>query len=209
MKLPVLFYIYYFILIGSGMVGGFRYRNLPRSLKMLAWLVAYNSIEITLQWILASHNIHNLWLGHFYTLFEIIIVYMIFSSWMKKHQLRLIMALCVSAFVLFWIIAKFTFEPLSHFEGWTAPVSRIIQITFAVFILVDIVKESDVIWTSDPRIWVVAGFFIYATGSLFIFALFSKMLEISPDRLKLMWPLNWILMTISNLSYARAFLCKS
>ena len=37
----------------------------------------------------------------------------------------------------------------------------------------------------DSRFWVGAGIIIYSAGSIFIFALFNKMLEISADRLSM------------------------
>jgi hypothetical protein len=131
-----------------------------------------------------------------------------FSAWMKKRQNQVMLVVCLSAFILFWIISKFTFEPFSRLDGWTASVSKILQITFSIFILVDIIKESDLVWTRDSRFWVGAGIIIYSAGSIFIFALFNKMLEISADRLRMVWHINWSLMIISYLFYARSFLCK-
>jgi len=208
MRFPVLYYIFQLVVIGTALVGGFRYRNLPRPLRILEWLIIVSFLVEGLQWALASYNIHNLWTSHFYTLIEIIFVFLMYSSWMKKRQSRLMLSLCLSAFIVFWIVGKFTFEPLSLVDGWTAAVSKILQITFSVFILVDIVRESDLVWTSDSRFWVVAGIIIYSAGSLFFYALYNMMLRASPGRLILVYSMNWILMIISNLLYMRGFLCK-
>jgi hypothetical protein len=209
MKVPVLFYIYYFVLLITALVGGFRYRSLPRPLKILAWLFVFNVVEVTLQRVLGSLHIHNLWTVQFYTLIELFLFILIYSQWMKQHQYRVTLAVCFSAFTLFWIISKFTFEPLSILSGWTSGVSNILQIIFSTLILVEIVKESEIIWTTDPRFWVASSNIIYTAGSIFMFALFNKMLEISPDRLNIVWHMNWTLMIISNLFYTRAFLCKT
>jgi len=208
MKAPVLFYIYLLVQSVTAMVGGFRYRNLPRPLRILEWMIIISTVGVIAELIFASLHIHNLWMSHFYTLIELVCVTLICSSWMKQRRNRLLVLLCLSMFIFLWIISKFTFEPFSLLDGWTSAISKILQITFSGFILVDVVKESDIVWTDDPRLWIAGGVIIYAAGTLFWFALFNKMLQNSPERLMQVYSLNWILMIISNLLYARGFLCK-
>ncbi|MGD1045037.1 MAG: hypothetical protein ABR936_06890 [Bacteroidota bacterium] len=208
MKIPVLFYIFLFIEICTALVGGFRYRNLPRPLRILEWLIIVSIFEVIVQVTLAYFKIHNAWTMHFITLIEIVFVFFMCSLWIKQRQSRLMLLFCLSAFVVLWIISKFTFEPLSLLDGWTSTISMILQIIFSTLLLVDVVKESDIIWTDDPRFWIATGIIIYSAGSLFWFAFFNKMLQISPERLKQVFYLNWILSIISNLLYARGFLCK-
>jgi len=208
MKIPVLFYISMLTEIVTALVGGLRYRTLQRPLRILEWLIIFTILEVGLQWALSYFGIHNLWTSHFFTLIEMVFVVLLFSSWMKNRRNRMMLSLCLFMFIIFWIVSKFTFEPLSLVDGWTAAISKILQITFSTFLLVDVVKESDMNWTDDPRLWIIAGIIIYSAGSIFIFALFNKMLQISPDRLKIIWFLNWTLIIISNLLYTRGFLCK-
>jgi hypothetical protein len=115
---------------------------------------------------------------------------------------------CISIFIVFWIVSKFAFEPFSLRDGWTATITMIFQILFSTFILVDVVKDNDIIWTDDPRLWIAAGTIIFAAGSLFWFAFFNKMLLISPKLFKQVYNLNWILAIISNLLYVRGLTCK-
>ena len=208
MKIPVLFYISMLTEIVTALVGGLRYRTLQRPLRILEWLIIFTILEVGLQWALSYFGIHNLWTSHFFTLIEMVFVVLLFSSWMKNRRNRMMLSLCLFMFIIFWIVSKFTFEPLSLVDGWTAAISKILQITFSTFLLVEVVKESDMNWTDDPRLWIIAGIIIYSAGSIFIFALFNKMLQISPDRLKIIWFLNWTLIIISNLLYTRGFLCK-
>ena len=190
------------------LVGGFRYRNLLRPLRILEWLIIIGILNEGIQRIVASFHYYNLWTSHFYTLIEIVFVVFMYSSWMKNHQKRLMLSFCLSVFVVFWIISKFTFEPLSLADSWTASISKILQIIFSVLLLMDVVRESDIVWTDDPRLWVVAGIIIYSAGSLFFYALYNMMLQASRDRLILVYSMNWILMIVSNLLFIRGFLCK-
>ena len=208
MRLPFLFYFYLLIEITTAIIGGSRYGNLQRSLKILEWLIIISILEVGVQWYLASLHIRSLWTSHFFTLIEIAFIFLIFSFWMRQRKNRLILLSFFLAFVVFWIISKFTFEPLSLTDDLTDAISKFLQITFSAYLLVMIVMESNVIWTDDPRLWVVAGIIIYSAGSLFMAALFNKMLQISYDSLRLVMSMNWILMIISNLFYVRGFLCK-
>ena len=204
----VMLYIVVLIQFGAICVGGFRYRSLPQPLRLLEYLLVFAFIMTIIEWILASQSINTLWAAHISTIVEFVIVLIIFSFWMRHDLSRLVSFGCLIGFIIFWIISKLLFEPFSQFDGWTAAVSKIIQITFSSILFVEVIKDSDLDWSKDPRFWVAAGIIIYSAGSLFLFALFNKMLLISPDRLKFVWSLNWIFSIISNLLFARAFLCK-
>ena len=206
--MKVMLYIVVLIQFGAICVGGFRYRSLPQPLRLLEYLLVFAFIMTIIEWILASQSINTLWAAHISTIVEFVIVLIIFSFWMRHDLSRLVSFGCLIGFIIFWIISKLLFEPFSQFDGWTAAVSKIIQITFSSIMLVEVIKDSDLDWSKDPRFWVAAGIIIYSAGSLFLFALFNKMLLISPDRLKFVWSLNWIFSIISNLLFARAFLCK-
>jgi len=189
-------------------MGGFRYRSLPQPLRFLEYLLIFVFVMTVIELILSGYFINNLWAVHISTIVECVVVSIIFSLWIKRSLLRSALFGSVAGFIIIWIIGKFSFEPFTQFDGWTSTISKIIQITFSAILFVEVVRESDIDWTKDPRFWVTAGVIIYSAGSLFIFALFNKMLQISAEYLMMIWSLNWVLMIISNLFFARAFLCK-
>lgn len=208
MKLPVIFYIYYLIEIVAAIVGGLRYKNLQRPLRILEWMIIISIFGDGVQWTLGRLGIYNLWISHFYTLIEIVFVFLMYSSWIKKNQIRLMLTFCLSVFIVFWIVSKFTFEPLSFLDVWTGTIAMIIRITFSVFILIDYVKESDINWTEDSRLWIATGIIVYSVGFLICFTLFSSILQLSKDNMYIVFSIIWIFMIISHLFYARGFLCK-
>jgi hypothetical protein len=194
--------------VGTLIVGGFRYRNLPRPLRILVWLIAFNIGLIGLEFIIASGKRNNLWLTHVSTIVEYVLIVFIFSSWIKHKTIRFVLMSSLPLFIVLWIVGKFTFEPLSFADDLTSTISKVLQISFSAYLLIIIVKDSDIAWRHDSRFWIAASVIIYAAGSLFIFALFNKMVQVSPDFLRMIWPLNWILAIISNLFFTLGFLCK-
>lgn len=208
MKIPYLYCIDIFVNVITVLVGGFRYKSLPRSLRFLEWFILAAVVNTIIMLTLGFYHIHNLWTMHFFTLIELTFVVAIYLSWMQRRRHKLVLLCCLVGFWVLWVISKFSFEPLSLADSWTSLISKVLQIAFSTYLLIDIVKESEIVWTNDPRLWIVTGILIYASGSLFLFALFNKMLEISPDHLKMVWSLNWILTIVSNLLFIRGFLCK-
>jgi hypothetical protein len=206
--MPLLSYIVVFIEIMVMLVGGLRYKDLPHPLRILEWLIIFNVGEAGIEWALIFFHRHNLWISHFYTLIEFTLLIFMFLSWKKSERNRLVLMASLIVFATFWIVSKFSFEPLAIADDWTSSVSKMLQIVFSAYLLLDVMNESDLVWTNDPRLWVATGIIIYSAGSLFMFALFNKMLSISAEGLKLVWSFNWMLMIISNLLFARGFLCK-
>ena len=208
MNFPVLFYISLLVVIVTVLVGGVHYKYLSRPLRILEWLIVINILEVGVQWILISLHVHNLWTMHYFTIIELAFIVLMYSSWIKQRYSRLILFFVLAGFSILWIVSKFTFEPLSIADDGTATISKILQIIFSTYLLLIVVKESNIIWTDDPRLWIAAGVIIYSAGTLFWVAFFNKMLEVSPKRLLQSLSYNWILMIISNLFYMRGFLCK-
>jgi hypothetical protein len=207
-KLPLLTYIVLVTQCGVALVGGFRYKNLPQPLRILEWLTIFNVGMVCIEWALATFHIYNLWMSHFSTMIELTAVVFIYAFWMKQRRDQRVLYVCLLIFAILWTVSKFSIEPFSVADDWTSAISKVMEITFSGYLLLNVVKESDMIWTNDPRIWVTTGVIIYSAGSLFLFALFNKMLQISPAYLLNLWSVNWVLIIVSYLLFAKAFLCK-
>jgi hypothetical protein len=208
-QLPLIVYVVILVQSSVVLLGGFRYRSLPHSLRILEWFLVVTLGVVVMGVVLSLFHVHNLWLSHLYTLIELMFIVLLYSSWIKQKQTRSVLLVSLLVFFVFWIVSKFTFEPFSIDDGWTATFSKVLQIIFSALLLVEVVRENEIVWMNDMRLWVVTGIVVYASGTLFLFAFFNRMLQISPDRLKIIWSLNWILTIITNLLFARAFLCKT
>jgi hypothetical protein len=208
MRLPWLYYIFVLVHIITAFVGGFRYKSLPRPLRPLVWLISISVVDSLGKWVLISYNIRTLWLSHYFTLLELILISLMYAAWTKQDNRKKTLYWCIGAFFLFWIVGKFSFEPFSYPDDLTATISKVLQILFSLFILIDVNRESNIEWSNDPRMWIAAGIILYAAGTLLWYAFFEKMLQESPERLRQSYFLNWILLISSNLFYIRGFLCR-
>jgi hypothetical protein len=104
-------------------------------------------------------------------------------------------------------VGKCTFEPFSVFDSYTSTIAKMVYIVVATSMLFNIQKDSLSVLRIDARVWVASGLIIYSAGTLLMFALFNVMLKESPNLVKAIWPVNWLLYIIVNLFYARAIWC--
>jgi hypothetical protein len=206
--MPILAYIAFGAILFAMLVGGFNYRNLPRALRILVWLLSFNVVLTTVERILGMNNIKNLWMMHISTAVEYLLFFFIFYIWIEFSRTRLVLKTALVLFSCLWIISKFTFEPFSQADDLTAAVSKVIQIFFSSLLLVDVIKESDIVWKKDSRFWIASGTIIYCSGTIFLFALFNPMLAASRELLKTVYMINWILVILANVFYSIGFLCR-
>ena len=208
LKYPLLFY---FMLLVEGSVTGwalFRWKNSTYGQKFIILLLTGIFIVEILELWMAAQNIRNFWLIDLATLGECLILLSIFRNWKTSVRDKKIILVSGIAFVIIWVVAKWTFEPFNQMNIYTSAVARIIEISFAISILFDVLKDSHSSLKGDIRLWVSSAVIIYATGSLLLFALFVVMLKESPSVVKAIWPVNWVLMIVYYLLYARSISCR-
>jgi hypothetical protein len=173
---------------------------------LIVFLTMISMVEITESW-MALYNIHNLWLINVSSFGECLALLGLFYSWKTKIKDKRLIAVIAILFVIIWCLSKFTFEPFDQIGSFTSGIAKLIEIAFAIWILFDVLKDPKASPKIEPRIWAASAVIIYAAGSLLLFALFYTMLRESHQLFKTVWPINWLLMDISFLLYARAIWC--
>jgi hypothetical protein len=164
-------------------------------------------MEMVETW-MAFHNIRNLWMIDLATFGECLILLTIFYSWKTSSRSRNIILFSGISFVIIWVIAKWSFEPFNQMDSYTSAVAKIIEIAVSVWVLFDVLRDSKVVLKLDARVWIASAVIIYASGSMLLFALFNTMLKESPSVVKAIWPVNWVLMIVYYLLYARSISCR-
>jgi hypothetical protein len=208
MNISILWYATLIVVAVVALWSPFQWKKSTRAQRFLIVLVIEVFVAAVVEVILVYFKRHNLWVISLSTLMEFILIALIIYHLKIKESERTLVLLAVVGFVVFWIVSKFTFEPFSVFNSYTSVVSRLFQIVISVSLLLDILKDTGVGIKNDPRIWIASGIIIYSTGSLLLCILFMDILKISPQLIKTLWPINWILVIASELLYARAIWCQ-
>jgi hypothetical protein len=176
-----------------------------RFLILLFVEIALSSVVCT---VLGWSGRNNLWVIHIATLCDFIIEIGMFILWKKRKYEKRVLFIVGCLFVIVWLISKWTFEPMDKFDSYTSVISSVAELIIAITILFDVLRDAIPSLRMDPRVWVASGIIIYTAGALFILALFNEMLNISPDLIKKVWPLNWLLSFIGIILMARSLTCQ-
>jgi hypothetical protein len=131
----------------------------------------------------------------------------ILTVWQETKKMRRLFQILILFYILFWVVAKFTFEPLSGLYSIIACVSQILLIFSAqITIYIVIGKQTQPIKT-DYHFWVLLSFILYYAGTLLIIASRGILMHYSTDILFLVISVDWSLKIIFNILFAIAFLC--
>ena len=140
---------------------------------------------------------------------ELLLFSIIFYSWRTSKRNGFLIWCGFFFFLFIWIIGKFTFEPITGWDKYSGSITQILQIGFGGWLLLGILKETNISWKEDVRFWVLSGIVLYAAATFLLFGLFDVLLASSLKLLRAIWPLNDAFIVMQYIFFLRAFLCKS
>ncbi len=175
-------------------IAGIRYKLLDTSLRYVAWL-CFTWVFFTCLGFVIIKFFHqeNLWMMALGTLVDFLFRMRIYSFWIKKISTKKLFLITSIMYIIFWSIAKYSFEPVNEVDTVTYTVAAIIQVIVSIVVLLQLFSESEFNWIDDARFWVAAGFFIHVVGTVLFFSTFASMLKISQLLLIKLYNINWII----------------
>ncbi len=176
--------------------------------RLLTIVLVMLSIAGPIEVWMGIHHLYNLWVSHIVDSAEYIFFVFIFYLWESRKFERQLLALFGIAFILLWTTGKFTFEPFSGDNIYTAAYAHVTQIVMASMLLSTVFKESRITLVTEPKVWVASGVIIYSSGTLLLAALFNAFVESSPELIKSFWPVNWLLAIVCALIFAGGIWCR-
>jgi len=209
MNIPILFYITLFIECIVAVWVIFRWKHSTVQQRLISLFLIASTISGITELCMTLYHIRNLWVSQIFTLIEYVLILSTCYLWKSKKADKRILMIGMIVFIVLWIVSKFTFEPLYRADTYTSAIAKTIEIITSAWILFDVLGDSDAVLKSDARVWFSSGIIIYASGTLFLFALFNMMLDTSPELIKTLWPINWILSIVFTLLLARGVWCRA
>lgn len=137
-----------------------------------------------------------------YTIIEYsIFAYFLYSIIEKKSFKAIILILTICFFV--FAVVFFLMSTKNIFDSLSASIESILIITFCIFYLFDQLNKPQVIFIyQDQNFWIVAGFLVYLSASLFLFIEASNM---SKEQLRLFWKILLFANITKNILFSIAF----
>ena len=132
---------------------------------LFAYLIV-NIVVFGVSNILASRGIHNLFIYHFYSLFELVIITLYITKIIFK-KIPLIFYIITIAYTFFWIINILLWEPLSLFNSNSAGLANFIILLLCMYYMLDLSKGEDILYFQRlPGFWIVSAFLISCAISI-------------------------------------------
>jgi hypothetical protein len=153
-------------------------------------------------------NIHTYIIGQSFAVIELLLFSYVLYFWRTSKRNGFLIWTGFVAYLLIWIIGKYTFEPIKGWDNFSEPIAQLIQIGFGGWILLGIIKETNIVLKEDIRFWVLSGIVLYAAATFFFFGFFTPMLVSNRKLLRAIWPLNDVFIVMQYIFFLRAFLCK-
>jgi hypothetical protein len=131
----------------------------------------------------------------------------IVTVWQESHRIKKLFQVLMLLYVIFWIVAKVTFEPLSGLYSTTASISQVILALGAGYTLFIVIGNRTQSLIHDYRFWILLSFVIYYAGTLLVIALRGILIHYSAETLVLVASIDWSLNILFNILIAIGFLC--
>jgi hypothetical protein len=191
-----------------GFIGLQRYKQFSAPLQVLEWYILFSLGIDCIKDVMQYYNIRTLWLTQCFDVVELAMLLRMFYHWRTSERFTAFIWGSFFIYFFVWIVGKFSFEPLSFSNTYSAGISQIIQIGFGVWILLVILPDNDIHWKRDPKFWVISGIVIYSSAAFFLFGMFNAMLTLPRQMMILIWLANLVFIILQYIFFLRAFLCK-
>jgi len=207
MQYPALTYISMFSTALPLLIGVYRWRLVSRELRILIIYLFFGlTVEILSMWFIKSYLI-DLGLIHSYILIEFIFIMSIIICWQESSEMKRWLQVLLFLYILFWSIAKLTFEPLNGLYSLTASVSNVLLALCAGYTLFMVIGNRMQSLFYYRSFWILLSFILYYAGTLILSALQGFLIHYSREDIFLAISINWSLKIIFNILFTVGFLC--
>ena len=204
---PLLIYIALFSTVLPIGVGISKIKFLHRGTYILLfYLIFAFAADICFIWFIRGYQL-TLGLHHAYYLIEYIFIMSIVTVWQESRRIKKLFQVLMLLYVIFWIIAKVTFEPLNGLYSVTASASQVLLTLCAGYTLFVVMGNRMLPLTNHHRFWMLLSFVVYYAGTLLVIALRGILIHYSAETLVLVNSIDWSLKILFNILFAIGFLC--
>jgi len=181
--------------------------TLDRGMKILfLYLLFAFTADIYLIWFVKGRQLQ-IGLTHIYYLIEYLFIMNIILVWQESPRIKRLFQALIFLYILFWAIAKVTFEPLNGLYVFIATTSQVILIFCAESTLIGAIGNRIQPTLNDNRFWVLLSFVIFYAGTLLTIASRGILIHFPLKTLFIIISIDWSLKILFNILFTIGFLC--
>jgi hypothetical protein len=123
--------------------GWLQFKSCSKEMRMLLGLFSFYIPILALIISLTARGINTLWLNQIYILIEFVVFALVFAVWSRNEMMQKAIRLSIFGFLAIWIIAKLSFERLTPYNTFTAPLEGLLLAAMAVSTLITLLGEEE------------------------------------------------------------------
>ena len=173
-----------------GVIGLKKYKLFPLPLRILEWYIIGSMIDSCVLDVMVYKKLHTYLMWQSFAVFELLLFSCIFYTWRTSRRNGLLIWGGFAVYLLIWMIGKFSYEPITGSDNYSQPIAQLVQIGFGSWLLLGMLKETNIVLKEDIRFWVLSGIVLYAAGTFSVFGFFTPLLISNRKILRAIWPLN-------------------
>jgi hypothetical protein len=209
MPLPLYCKIHLVSYIIPTTVGIVRFSSLGRAMRVLTILSILTCIDVAAQYVVALWLGSNLFISHFYVVVEFLMLCAVFYWSVPLKRTKNTILMVGGAFIVFWAVDLVFFFNPHEINTVTQMVERILLIVISTITLQGVVRDERSSLFQRPVFWAANSVILYSAGTLVAVGLGNQLMALGMDYFLFAWNINWTLIIIANLLYAKGMLCKS
>jgi hypothetical protein len=207
-RYPLFAYISLFSTVLPISIGISKITKVDRGMKILfLYLLISLTGNIYLMWFSKGYQV-TIGRVHLYYLVEYVFIMSIISLWQESQRLKRFFQALILLYILFWAIAKVTFEPLNGLYIFTASTSQILLTLCAETTLIIVIGSRIQPIINLDRFWVLLSFVIYYAGTLLTIASRGILIHFPTKTLFIFISIDWSLKILFNILFTVGFLCR-
>ena len=190
-------------------VGLLRYSKLSLSMKVLLVFCIITSAEIAAEWVLAFHQINNLFLANTGVGIEVLFIASVYVIALDVKNVRIVIVVITALFMCLWVPDRIFLEVPGQINESMAIASRVVISAISIIALHTVARRTTGSLTDEALFWVTTANIRLSTGDIFVLGFSNELLANGISYFTAAWDINWSLDIIAYVLFSKGFFCKA
>ncbi|MBK0379124.1 hypothetical protein [Mucilaginibacter segetis] len=188
----------------------FKYKYLPKALKVIFWYVLISAIINLINRIYIIYGGNSILIYHLYGIFEFCCLSLYFMIFYDKKKRRQLIAIAIT-FAILCIINLLFIQNKEQFNSYTRPIGAILIALYSMQLLF---KQNDsdtnVNWADNCYNWINTGLLLYYASGLLMFVSSNYILKANHTLIHIIFGVSESILALEYILFAIGFYkCKT
>lgn len=178
-------------------------------MRILTLLSVLALLSASAELVLGQRGINNRFIANNYVPVEVLLIMLVYFFSTTETKYRRILIGSYLAFAVVWTVDKIFFEIANETNTAMALASRLLLFGLSLLMIGVVSRDTTTSPSHKPVFWVATGVLLYSTGTFIMAGLSNRLLHLDVTIFVIAWHINWFLLIVANLLYAKGLLCRT